>query len=55
MAEDVVLEFPSPLPPTRHARSTLLHGSLASLKAAGHWDVYQRAIPKDVLFRLQWA
>jgi hypothetical protein len=39
-SDEVVLALPQPIPPLRHVRSTLLLGSVASLKDAGYFDGY---------------
>jgi hypothetical protein len=38
--DSVVLPFPSPCAPVKHARSTLVLGSLDSLRRAGHFERY---------------
>ncbi len=54
VAPETILAFPVPCPPVRHARSTILLGSMASLRAAGHFETYAAALPvehRDVLFQ----
>jgi hypothetical protein len=42
--EEVFVPFPSPLPLLRHARSTVLVGSIAVLRASPHWEPYVKAL-----------
>jgi hypothetical protein len=52
--ETVILPFPSPCPPTKQARSTIVLSSLASLKNAGHYDRYVKLLDpaaRDVLLQ----
>jgi hypothetical protein len=53
--DDLLLDFPHPIPPLRHIRSTLLHGSMASVKAAGYWDAYARELSPASLQALESA
>jgi hypothetical protein len=53
--DEIVLALPDPVLPLRHLRSTLLLGSMASLKAAGHWEAYVRAIAPEALAALESA
>jgi hypothetical protein len=48
MTAEIVLAFPEPILPTRHIRSTLLMGGLASLQAAGFGDAYAAVSPPEV-------
>ena len=41
---EVVLPFPERVPPVRHVRSTVLLASLQSLRDAGHFDRYVKAL-----------
>jgi hypothetical protein len=43
--EDVILPFPSPIVPARHARSTVLLGSIASIRDLGRYDEYASLLP----------
>ncbi len=42
--EEIFLPFPSPMPALRHARSTVLVGSIAVVRASPHWDAYVAAL-----------
>jgi hypothetical protein len=53
MPDEVVLELPSPMPPARHVRSTLMLGGLASLEAGGFWEAYCAAVPPEVRTTIQ--
>jgi hypothetical protein len=47
--------MPKPVVPARHARSTVLIGSIASIREAGRFDEYAARLPpayRDVLFNL---
>ena len=44
-APEIVLAFPTTCVPVRHARSTILLGSIAALRQAGHVDRYAAALP----------
>jgi len=49
-----VLAFPARVNPVRNVRSTLLMGTMATFKSAGHFEAYCSAIPpahRDVLLR----
>lgn len=46
-APETVLAFPIPCPPVRHARSTILLGSMASLREAGHFETYVAALEAE--------
>jgi len=51
---EIVLAFPTPCSTVRHARSTILLGSIASLRQAGHYDRYVAALRpehRDVLLQ----
>jgi len=52
---EIVLAFPDPIPLMRHERSTLLHGGLATLKAAGHYEAYVAAAPRAVREEIESA
>jgi hypothetical protein len=41
---EVILDFPVPCPPVRHMRSTLIVGSIAAIRAAGHFGAYEAAL-----------
>ena len=41
---DLVLDFPSPIAPVRHVRSTVMLGSVQSIRDAGHYDAYLAAL-----------
>jgi hypothetical protein len=43
-AGEVLLPFPASAAPVRHARSTILLGSIASLRKAGHFEAYSSAL-----------
>jgi hypothetical protein len=43
--EEKHLPFPDPLVPARHARSTVLLGSIASIREAGRFDDYAARLP----------
>ena len=43
--DELLVPFPSPLRPIRHARSTVLVGSIAVLRAGDRWDAYLKALP----------
>jgi hypothetical protein len=45
--EDVVLPFPERVASLRHVRSTLLLTSLRSIRDAGHFDPYIKALPRE--------
>lgn len=45
--EEAVLSFPERVPSVRHVRSTLLLASLQSLRDAGHFDRYAKALPPE--------
>jgi len=47
MRGEVILRFPEPIPALRHVRSTLMHGGIASLRAAGLYDAYVAAVPTE--------
>jgi hypothetical protein len=52
MEEEVILPFPSPIVAARHARSTILLGSIASIRDLGRFDDYAALLPpaaRDVL------
>ena len=42
--EEVFVPFPAPIPPLRHARSTVLVGSIAVLRESRRWDDYVAAL-----------
>ncbi len=46
-APEVVLAFPTTCVPVRHARSTILLGSIAALRHAGHFERYAAALPTE--------
>jgi hypothetical protein len=51
---EIVLAFPARINPVRNVRSTLLMGAMASLKSAGHFEAYCKAVApahRDVLLR----
>jgi hypothetical protein len=50
---EVLLPLPEPIPRMRHVRSTLLHGGLASITAAGLLDAYTAVAPVDVRTAIQ--
>lgn len=43
----IVLDFPPQCGPVRHARSTIILGSIAALRDAGHFDRYRAALPAE--------
>jgi hypothetical protein len=43
-AHEVVLGFPERCFPVRHARSTVLLGSMAAVRSSGRWDTYLAAL-----------
>jgi len=43
----MVLAFPTTCVPVRHARSTIVLGSIAALRQAGHFDRYAAALPSE--------
>jgi hypothetical protein len=53
MRGDVVLRFPEPIPALRHVRSTLIHGGIASLRAAGRYDAYVAVVPAEVRVEIE--
>jgi hypothetical protein len=55
LSDDVVLALPSPIPPVRHVRSTLMLGGLASIKAAGLIEAYDAVSPPAVRDAIQTA
>jgi hypothetical protein len=53
--EDTILALPAPVHAMRHARSTVLLGSLAVLRAAGKFDAYAALLPgphRDILLNM---
>ena len=46
--KEIVLAFPAPILPTRHIRSTLIQGGLASIKALGAYDAYVATVAPAV-------
>lgn len=46
-APEIVLPFPTACAPVRHARSTIVLGSIASLRHAGHFDRYAAALASE--------
>jgi hypothetical protein len=46
-SEDTVLALPTPVTPARHARSTVLLGSIATLREADRFDEYQARLPLE--------
>ncbi len=46
-APEVVLAFPATCVPVRHARSTILLGSIGAVRQAGHFDRYAAALPAE--------
>ena len=46
-APEIVLPFPTACEPVRHARSTIVLGSIASLRHAGHFDRYAGALAPE--------
>lgn len=48
MQVEVVLPFPAFLAPVRSCRSTVILGSMAALREAGHFDAYQAALPPEL-------
>jgi hypothetical protein len=51
-AEEIVLPFPTPVVPARHMRSTILLGSIASVRDTGRYDDYVAGLSpasRDVL------
>lgn len=44
---EAILPLPVPTRPVVNVRSTFLSGSLAGMKASGHYDVYLRALPQE--------
>lgn len=53
MRGEVVLRFPEPIPALRHIRSTLIHGGIASLRAAGMYDAYVAVVPAEVRVEIE--
>jgi hypothetical protein len=53
MRGDVVLQFPQPIPALRHVRSTLVHGGIATLRAAGLYDAYVGVVPAEVRVEIE--
>jgi hypothetical protein len=54
MTEEVVVPFSVPIVAMTHARSTVILGSAASVRAAGRWDDYVAALPavhRDAILR----
>jgi len=43
--EDVILALPTPVRPMRHVRSTLILASIASVRASGRYEEYERHLP----------
>ncbi|MGO8998431.1 MAG: hypothetical protein ACLQVI_34355 [Polyangiaceae bacterium] len=43
--EETIVPFPSPVVPARHARSTILLGSMASIRELGRFDEYTAHLP----------
>lgn len=52
-SDDLVLDFPKPIPPLRHVRSTLVLGGLASISEAGLFDAYTELAPEEVRVAIQ--
>src|SRR3974390_1303459 len=52
---EIILPFPEPIAPMRHARSTLLHGGIASLKAGGQYEAYVAVVPRAVREEIEGA
>ena len=46
-APEIVLQFPATCAPVRHARSTIVLGSIASLRHAGHFERYAAALAPE--------
>jgi hypothetical protein len=46
--DEVLLALPAPIPKLRNVRSTLMLGSVVSLRAAGYGVAYEAAIPPEV-------
>jgi hypothetical protein len=44
---EIVLPFPTTVAPVRHARSTILLGSIAALRQAGHFERYSAALAPE--------
>jgi hypothetical protein len=42
--EEIFVPFPSPIPPLRHARSTILVGAIAVVRDSPYWDAYVKAL-----------
>ena len=54
-AEEVVLALPTPVVPVRHARSTIILGSLATVRESGRFSEYEARLSashRDVLLNL---
>ena len=54
-AEETILALPSPVVPARHARSTVLIGSLAVVRASGLFDKYSAQLTparREILLNL---
>ncbi|HEX8791317.1 MAG TPA: hypothetical protein VF765_10245 [Polyangiaceae bacterium] len=55
MAADIILAFPSPVPPMRHQRSTLLQSGMATLREAGLYEAYVGVAPRAVREEIEGA
>jgi hypothetical protein len=44
-AETTIVPLPTPITPAKNARSTVILGSAASVRAVGRWDDYVAALP----------
>ncbi len=54
-APTILLPFPQPIPRMRHQRSTLLQSGIASLRAAGLYEAYVAAAPREVREEIEQA
>ncbi len=52
---EIVLAFPEPIAPTRHVRSTLMQGGIASLKGHGLYDRYVTVVAPAVREEIESA
>ncbi len=52
---EIVLAFPEPIPPTRHVRSTLMQGGIATLKGNGLYERYVTVVAPAVRAEIEAA
>jgi len=52
---EIILAFPEPIPPTRHVRSTLMQGGIASMKGGGVYERYVATVAPAVREEIEAA